>query len=65
LTPELAQFNYQIVDLSGRVLQTNSLNTQGVETNVSLSNLPNSIYLIRILDGTIIKQQLRVAKVGN
>lgn len=55
---------YELVDLSGRVLESQALSNTQVETPVNLSGYPNAIYMIRIVSGTEILQQMRLVKIG-
>lgn len=54
--------SYQLVDLTGRVLKSNELNTAQPETIIDLSGLPNAMYLIRVVSNTEVKEQLRFVK---
>jgi len=55
---------YELVDLTGRVLITKTLNQNSPETVIGLSGLPNTVYIIRVMDGVSVKEQLRFVKVG-
>lgn len=55
---------YQLLDLSGRVLETHSLSDSQPETLIHLSGYPNAVYLIRIVSGKEIVQQTRLVKIG-
>lgn len=59
-----ANLRYEIVDLTGRVLSSKSLNQTQAETSIDISGIPNAVYLIRILDGVELKEQLRFVKVN-
>ncbi|MFN3529204.1 MAG: M43 family zinc metalloprotease [Bacteroidia bacterium] len=46
------QVNYEVMDIQGRSILKNSLNTQGDDRfEIDLNNLPNGTYMIRIMHG--------------
>lgn len=55
---------YQLIDLSGRILETHALSNTQTETPVNLSAYPNAVYMIRIVSDTQIIQQMRLVKIG-
>jgi hypothetical protein len=55
---------YQLVDLSGRILETHALSNTQTETLVNLSRYPNAVYLVNIVSGTRMVQQMRIVKTG-
>jgi len=57
-----ANQRYQLIDLTGRVLETKSLNKNGNETAIDLHNYPSAVYVVRILDGDQVMEQLRLVK---
>lgn len=59
-----ANLSYEIVDLTGRVLLSKSLNQNQAETSIDITGIPNAVYLIRIMDGKAVKEQLRFVKVN-
>lgn len=58
-----ANLRCEVVDLTGRVLFSKMLNQYQAETTIDISGIPNAVYLIRILDGDIKREQLRFVKV--
>jgi hypothetical protein len=56
---------YEICDLTGRRLINSKLNGSSSETIINLQGLPEAVYLIRIIDGKTVKEQLRLVKIGN
>jgi hypothetical protein len=57
-----ANQRYQLIDLTGRILETKSLNKNGNETAIDLHNYPSAVYVIRILNGDQVMEQLRLVK---
>jgi hypothetical protein len=53
---------YQLVDLTGRVLETRLLNQNGNETVIDLHNYPSAVYVVRVLDNNNVVEQLRLVK---
>jgi len=54
---------YEIIDMAGRTLLSKALSTTQPETVIDISTLPNSVYLIRVMDGEVVLEQLRFVKV--
>ena len=59
-----ANLNYQLIDITGRVLKEQTLNQNGKQTTIDIQKIPAAVYLIRILEGTEVVEQLRFVKVG-
>ncbi len=56
--------SYQLVDITGRVLKEQGFNPSNKQTTIDIQKIPAAVYLIRVLDGTELVEQLRFVKVG-
>jgi hypothetical protein len=61
----LETLSYEIIDMTGRRLQAETINNFGKETIISTKGFPASVYLVRILSDQELKGQLRLMKMGN
>jgi Secretion system C-terminal sorting domain/CotH kinase protein len=55
---------YQLVDISGRILDRQPLSTTQAETSLNLTGYPNALYMIQIVTDSKMLQQMRLVKIG-
>ncbi len=55
---------YQILDLTGRIVQQESFSPAATKTEIDITTLRPAVYLIRVQDESGISQQFRFVKVG-
>ncbi len=56
-------FSYEIMDLSGRFVGTETFLSRGPKTEIDINELPASVYLLRILNGGQVYSQFRFVKI--
>ncbi|MGL4597628.1 MAG: T9SS type A sorting domain-containing protein, partial [Bacteroidia bacterium] len=56
--------NYQILDLTGRVVQEAPVSPAETRTEIDISTLRPAVYLIRVQDASGVSRQFRFVKVG-
>ena len=56
------EYNFQIIDVNGRVVTEGIISAAGIETGVNIQSLPSSVYHLRISNSKAIIGQLRFVK---
>ena len=57
-----SELNYEILDLSGRILLEGNLNSASSETSLNIRSLPAAVYLLRVRNGNETTEQFRFVK---